>query len=203
MSDPSLSRLLSRLRSSMETTKRRTWFELQRCHYYAHPPSILTHADLSLALQHFHATATHHELTLLFSHFPDGAGGFSFRAFAQHLYPLDEASPLTLPTPTRFHLHPTLSSPSSHPTPTTPCRPPTGLIPATPSPSSLRSKPSTRHSPLPPPRASTQRHPRPAKYFHRPSPLGRMFDVSERPQSQETLRATYTQQLSTGQWVRV
>ena len=206
MSDPSTARLLSRLRSSMETTKRRTWFELQRCHYFAHPPTIATHAELALALQHFHATATDAELRLLFALFPDGRGGFSFRAFGQHLYPLNDAAPPPLLT-----LHPTPSSL----TPSTPSAPASVTVSRIPSPSTHPAPPSPPQQKVTsaslrqslitrrPRAAVVVKGPRPAKYFHRPSPLGRVFDVSERPSSQATLRAAYTQQLHTGHWVRV
>ena len=85
-----LSRILVRLRSKMEQTKRRTWFELQRTHYYTNPPAIRTTAELAAALVHFHVTLGEDELRLLMQSFVDEqSGGFSFRALSARLYPMD------------------------------------------------------------------------------------------------------------------
>ena len=85
-----LSRLLVRIRNKMETTKRRTWYELQREHYYTHPPAVHNTAELATALQHFHVSATEDELRLLLVSFQDDSvGGFSFKRMAARLYPTD------------------------------------------------------------------------------------------------------------------
>ena len=85
-----LSRLLVRIRNKMETTKRRTWFELQRDHYFTNPPAIHNTTELASALQHFHVSLGEDELRLLMASFNDEAlGGFSFKRMAARLYPMD------------------------------------------------------------------------------------------------------------------
>ena len=98
-SSVTLSRLLVRIRNKMETTRRRTWYELQRNHYYTNPPAIHTTAELATALQHFHVSVSEDELRLLMVSFRDNdsgsssssSGGFSFKRLAARLYPIDRA----------------------------------------------------------------------------------------------------------------
>ena len=201
MSNPTLTRLLTRMRASMETVKRRTWWELQRHHYYVDDSAIRTPQDLARALQHFHVSCTDAELLLLFFYFPDDQQprGFSFRRLAQRLYPAEEAADQAKAGQSEKAAVQKESPPRS-PNSVTVSR-----IPSPPA-----SKAATAEALAGKRVRKAPRQRLPVMALHRPkftqrkvAGIGPVYEVTGRTCAQETMRASYETFINTGHWVRV